>query len=656
MTPNRQILLIGMPWESAARPSLAIGTLVELARNAGFDCSVQHLNLVLSAKLGPAYDAFAENVALFPLAEHFFAADLFGTTPLDSEDYLARFGGGAAAEGEAADPLHELRDRDIPAFLEEAARTIALSKPDIVGFTCTFNQVLASLALARRLKILLPEVTILFGGACVHGKMGQAYAKMFPQWIDYVFTGEADDSFPEWLEAYGAGEPDRPIRGIASRHGFQAGRPTANLDRLPMPTFDEFFDQRSKLEATGVVMRHVRHLPYESSRGCWWGESHHCTFCGLNNEGMLFRRKSSQRVVAELECLVERYGVTSFMASDNILDFKAYTGLLGDLAATEIDLDLFYEIKANVTRANVAALRDAGVRRVQPGIESFSDHVLKIMRKGITALQNVQALKWLQEYGIDVDYNMLIGFPGETREDYISAIAIMRAIPHLPPPNGTAIPVRVDRFSPFFEDSDALGIRNVRAAESYRHLIPPELGAAENYAYFFDHDQSELDAFAAEIDAMNDVMTRWKSRQVERRARLGKGCVELLEAADSGRTRYIMRDIEALIFVLSDRVTSLSQLTEKLTAIADPATIRAAVVRMAEASAVYVSDDYLVATVAYAVPHTQVRLSRWLAQNGLPDHENAGSPTLQCAMPPASGHGPGEKPSARGRADRTAVG
>jgi ribosomal peptide maturation radical SAM protein 1 len=479
---------------------------------------------------------------------------------------------------------------------------------------------------------------------------------MFSQWIDYVFTGEADDSFPEWLNAYIAGEPDRPIPGIASRHGFQAGRPTANLDRLPIPSFDAYFVQRSALEDAGAAMRHVRHLPYESSRGCWWGESHHCTFCGLNNEGMLFRRKSSPRVVAELECLVERYGITSFMASDNILDFKAYTGLLGDLAATEFDLDLFYEIKANVSRANVAALRDAGVRRVQPGIESFSDHVLKIMRKGITGLQNVQALKWLQEYGIDADYNMLIGFPGETREDYTSAIALMRAIPHLPPPNGSAITVRVDRFSPFFEDSDALGIRKVRAAESYRHLIPPELGAAEDYAYFFDHDQSELGAFGAEVGEMNEVMSDWKMRRIERRARLGKGSVELLEAADSGRTRHIMRGIDGLIFVLADRVTSLNQLTEKLAGIADPATVRAAVARLVEANAIYLSHDHVVATVAYAVPHTQARLSLWLEQNGLPDQGHAVSVSPQDAMIPADGNGPAATEPTLRQTDAIAVG
>src|SRR5215212_1276718 len=83
-----------MPWESASRPSLAIGTLVAIARQAGFDCTAQHLNLEFAARMGTeAYNAFAENVELFPLGEHCFASDLFGTEALDSECYLARFGG-----------------------------------------------------------------------------------------------------------------------------------------------------------------------------------------------------------------------------------------------------------------------------------------------------------------------------------------------------------------------------------------------------------------------------------------------------------------------------------------------------------------------------------------------------------------------------------
>jgi len=54
----------------------------------------------------------------------------------------------------------------------------------------------------------------------------------------------------------------------------------------------------------------------------------------------------------------------------------------------------FYEVKANLTRVQVSALRAAGVTRIQPGIESLSDHVLKLIGKGTCGLRNVQLLKW----------------------------------------------------------------------------------------------------------------------------------------------------------------------------------------------------------------------------------------------------------------------
>lgn len=617
MTDQPLIVLVGMPWESAARPSLAIGTLAEIARRSGFTCRVLHLNLDLAARMGgAAYDAFAENVELFALGEHFFATDLFDPAVLDSEPYLAAFG--ATAGDEPPDPLHVLRDRTVPGFLDAAADTIAALHADVVGFSCTFNQTLPSLALARRLKQQDLPPTVLLGGACVHGQMGETYAEIFADVADHVFTGEADESFPTWLSAFAAGDPRQPVPGVTGGRARRPAQQTTDLDSLPSPAYDEYFAQRAVLEDCGASLPRFRHLPYESSRGCWWGEKHHCTFCGLNNEGMLFRRKSPQRIVAQLEELADRYGVTSFMAADNILDFRAYHGLLELLEKSPVDFDLFYEIKANGRRADVAALRRAGVRRVQPGIESFSDHVLQLMRKGTTALRNVQLLRWLQEHRIAVDYNLLVGFPGETRQDYADTIAVLSSIPHLPAPNGSAITVRVDRFSPFFDESEALGIRGIRAAAYYRHLIPHALATPERFAYFFDRDEGDLAAFAEPIATINALMAIWKRDEVERRARLGATFVELLQADDSGRSRQALRDLDALIFVLADNVTSVQQLEHRLDGGVSRAEIAASIDRLVDARALVRSGERVVAGIAYAEPHTDSELRDWSLRNGLP--------------------------------------
>ena len=84
------------------------------------------------------------------------------------------------------------------------------------------------------------------------------------------------------------------------------------------------------------------------------------------------------------------------------------------LAEADLGLELFWEVKANLTARQVRQLRDAGVAYVQPGIESLNDHVLELMRKGTTGLRNVELLKWCREYGVTPLWNLLYGFPGET--------------------------------------------------------------------------------------------------------------------------------------------------------------------------------------------------------------------------------------------------
>ena len=79
---------------------------------------------------------------------------------------------------------------------------------------------------------------------------------------------------------------------------------------------------------------------------------------------------------------------------------------------------VFFEIKANVSRAQVAALVDAGITWVQPGIESLHSEVLKLMDKGIQGWQNVQLLKWARELGLRLSWSVLWGFPGEKDDWY----------------------------------------------------------------------------------------------------------------------------------------------------------------------------------------------------------------------------------------------
>ena len=210
--------------------------------------------------------------------------------------------------------------------------------------------------------------------------------------------------------------------------------PADQLDDLPAPDYDEYFQRAEDL---GVLprtgLRNVW-LPIETGRGCWWGAKHHCTFCGLNGATMRFRSKSAERVLNELAEQARRYRSFHFEAVDNIVDMAYFTKLFPVLADRETGYEIFYEVKANLSREQLRLMAQAGVTHIQPGIESLSSNVLRLMRKGVRASQNVNLLRWAHYYGINVDWNLLWGFPGETEQDYADQAAVIPHLRHLPPP------------------------------------------------------------------------------------------------------------------------------------------------------------------------------------------------------------------------------
>ena len=131
----------------------------------------------------------------------------------------------------------------------------------------------------------------------------------------------------------------------------------------------------------------------------------------LNGKTMQYRAKSPGRALAEIETLTRTYGVKRVECVDNILDMRYFESFLPALIRKDLGLDMYYETKANLRHDQLQLMRDAGVRRIVPGIESFSNQVLRLIRKGSTGLQNIQLLKWCAEVGItpkiQCNYNKL---------------------------------------------------------------------------------------------------------------------------------------------------------------------------------------------------------------------------------------------------------
>jgi len=514
----KKVLLISMPMGALERPALGLSLLKERLRQSGFECDMRYLNFTFAEFVGHdqyqwmgyqlPYTAFAGDWS--------FTEALYGERPAADQAYIQEVLRNTWRLPES-DIQNILSFRSkVSYFLDYCMETIPWSDYAIVGFTSTFEQNIASLALAKRIKKVFPKIKTIFGGANWEGEMGLELHRQF-SFVDYVCSGEAEQSFPALVERVLNRTPMNgklaPIPGVIyrDRRGVSVSTGPSELiremDELPIPDFSDYFRDLQQCTVGASV---APTLLFETSRGCWWGAKSHCTFCGLNGGTMAFRSKSPRRALDELEELVDRWQVSNVEVVDNILDMKYFADMLPALARARRPLQLFYEVKSNLSRAQVKTLQEAGVSRIQPGIESLSDHVLKLMRKGTTALRNIQLLKWAQEYNIIVEWNMLYGFPGETHEDYLTMLEMLKQIRFLRPPGATG-PIRLDRFSPYHNNPADFGLMNVRPLSTYHHLYPFDEESLRRISYYFDFDYDPANnptGFAAEVI---DYIKEWRA-------------------------------------------------------------------------------------------------------------------------------------------------
>lgn len=520
-----------------SRPSIGVSLLASGIQRHGFSARVEYLNLRLAELAGLSLYQRVVNEFLpsILVGEWLFADAVFGAAIPHPSDYLSKQLSRYCAPGDTLieDLLRVRRLRE--EFLKECSARILAGRPEVVGFTTTFHQTCACLAVAQRLKAEENPPVIVFGGGNCQGEMGQQFIASFP-WIDYVCTGEADLSFPELLTVIlrdgGRGTPPGVLkRGQPARPAPPP--PPVSMDSLPPPDYADYFEQ---LNASPLRSELHLGLPVETARGCWWGEKHRCSFCGLNGDSLAYRSKSPQRAFDEITHLARTYSLNRIEFTDNMMDLRYIATLFPKLESS--GLELFYEVKSNLRYDQLAAMRAAGVRGIQPGIESLSDEVLRLMGKGTSAAQNIQLLRWCEELGIEVAWNILAGIPGESPSEYEKMAGMVPLLMHLQPPM-TCVPVRLDRFSPFFLRPAEFGLIRVRPAPAYFYVFPLGRRELTRLAYFFDFDYSDGRTPWAYMGSLQRVVGRWCNLRLgprERRSALdavvGDGIIEITDTRE----------------------------------------------------------------------------------------------------------------------------
>ena len=342
--------------------------------------------------------------------------------------------------------------------VETAARRIIHMEAKVVAASSIYSQQNASLAILKRVKELDPSIKTILGGHNVSGEMGMSVLRNFPS-VDFVSFGEGDETIVEVCNNLLTHSNDpMPYGVVRAKDVLPESAPyrmTKDMDSVPTPDYRDFYEEIQK-EASwfyGDIPVYKAHtyentIFLEGSRGCWWGAKHPCSFCGLNGLTNIYREKSPGKLYNEIREMSAKYASVNIQLSDNVLSRNMIQELLPMLKDDPEHYSILAEIKTNLKPGDIKALSEAGVHVTQPGIESLNDHLLKLMGKGNSAVQNIALLKYCRSFGIYPVWNMMTHVPGEEREDYEQMLDVIPLVMHLQPPT-RANSIAFMRFSEY---------------------------------------------------------------------------------------------------------------------------------------------------------------------------------------------------------------
>lgn len=303
---------------------------------------------------------------------------------------------------------------------EKLGAMLKKESPDVIGVTSTTPTIYDAVKAIITAKRSCPYTITVMGG--YHITFLPEETMMMCPALDIGVIGEGEATMVDLLKSLEEKKPMSEVDGIVYRKDGKIvrNRPRKlieNLDEIPFPArhllpLDRYTILGEKRRLGNVM----------TSRGCPFS----CIFCSSSLfYGRRFRARSPKNVVDEIEELVYKYKIRSIEIVDDA--FTINLKRAWEIAKEIINrgLDIWWACGARVdlvTKELLKMFKRAGCEVIYYGIESGSEKVLKILKKGITLEQVKKAVKWAKEVGMEVVGSFIIGTPGETKEDVMKTI------------------------------------------------------------------------------------------------------------------------------------------------------------------------------------------------------------------------------------------
>jgi anaerobic magnesium-protoporphyrin IX monomethyl ester cyclase len=341
----------------------------------------------------------------------------------------------AAAALRSADISVAVFDTTLQDPLEAFAHTLRRHRPSIVviyedDFNFLSKMCLTSVRATAKRIAQIAQAT----GAIViaHGSDASDHAADYLEaGVDYVLTGEAEQTLAELCKHLLTAQPIESIPGVLRRdargHLLHSSSDNvkntgwAQIPRAARELIDLEPYRQAWTSAHGYFSANV-----VSSRGC----PYQCNWCAKPISGNKFQVRPAEAVVAEIRELKELYGVQHIWFGDDIFALnRKWTEEFAD-AMQKQNCILPFKIQSRadlMTQATVDALARAGCAEVWMGIESGSQKILDAMEKGLRVTDVRGARERLADAGIRACYFLQFGYPGESWAEIQQTLSLVRS-------------------------------------------------------------------------------------------------------------------------------------------------------------------------------------------------------------------------------------
>jgi radical SAM superfamily enzyme YgiQ (UPF0313 family) len=302
--------------------------------------------------------------------------------------------------------------------IDEVIARIIDAQPRVLALSIQACNEAFSAQVVDGVRSALPGLLVVVGGfSCYNADIG---LRAFPQ-ADYMCIGEADLTVGDLAARLAAGDRPRNLPGVISRDDdpavpFIPAPMPHDLDLLEHPRY-EWYPLDTYRNYNGYQL-----TPVIASRGCRWSR---CTFCA---ERFYWRIRSAPAFVDELEWLTDQ-GCHLYMFNESDLNGmpEKVLDICDEIIRRGLHVKLTGQLRIHKKsdRAFFDKLRQAGFVALRFGVDAFSEHTLRLQKKGYTKATVTQNLRDCWEAGIYTEVNWVIGVPGETDEDVTEGIAFV---------------------------------------------------------------------------------------------------------------------------------------------------------------------------------------------------------------------------------------